>query len=214
MCVASRLFLVLECLKAFVKIVQIKQCWISLYKYFAGSQSWAGLLCSCHLTVVLCFNLPRQFSLKEHNPWWILRAGYIFLPCNGNKLYNFFVIQFIEMQYFPFVRWRNFLIKSLGLFSFFSQNGIPIKIKGLTLETKNGEIIYEFSVSIVDWKFWIILSIKKRSQQKEMISTKGQVLNKIWSLQQRGNRPEQFASLGRTLRERLGEQNPWDKPYV
>ena len=54
------------------------------------------------------------------------------------------------MQYFPFVRWRDFLIKSLGLFSFFSQNGIPIKIKGLTLETKNGEIIYEFSVSILD----------------------------------------------------------------
>lgn len=83
------------------------------------------------------------------------------------------------MQYFPFVRWRNFLIKSLGLFSFFSQNGIPIKVKGLTLETKNGEIIYEFLVSIVDCKFLIILSIKKRSQQKEMVSTKGQVLNKI-----------------------------------
>lgn len=109
----------------------------------------------------------------------ILRAEYIFLPSNGNKLYDFFVIQFIEMQYFPFVRWRNFFIKSLGLFSFFSQNGIPIKVKGLTLETKNGEIIYEFSVSIVDCKFLIILSIKKRSQQKEMVSTKGQVLNKI-----------------------------------
>ena len=45
---------------------------------------------------------------------------------------------------------QNFPIKSLGLFSFYLQNGISIEIKGLSLAKKIGEIINELSVSIVD----------------------------------------------------------------
>lgn len=43
----------------------------------------------------------------------------------------FLLIQFIEMQQFPFVKWWNSLIKFLNCFAFFPQIAVYIKINGL-----------------------------------------------------------------------------------
>ena len=59
----------------------------------------------------------------------------MFLSFNENKLFAYFVIHFIEIQYFPFVKLWDFLIKFLALFIylfFFVQNVISINLKGLS----------------------------------------------------------------------------------
>ena len=69
--VAIRLYMFLVCLEAFDKSVQLQLCWIFLFKCFARSESWVGLLCSPQLVAIFTniVFLTRAYSMIGLAGW-------------------------------------------------------------------------------------------------------------------------------------------------
>ena len=97
----------------------------------------AGIKKLAKVTVLLDFNENSYYAQNGVNGSSVKTEGSIvtlYLSFNGSKLFTFFVMHFLEMCYFPFVKWLIFLIN--------------IKIKGVSSSNKPDGIMNKSSTSM------------------------------------------------------------------